>query len=102
MVEGREAARESVGVLEGKRGGQTETEVLGDQGHRRHKLQGIIDGDLRRVAKRSVEVATIDVVDAKHVRDEQAVEFAALQNLGELDPIFKILVLPGTVARMRP
>ena len=44
----------------------------------------------------------VDVVDAEHVRDEQAVELAALQNLRELDPIFEILVLPRTVARMRP
>ena len=102
MVERREAARERVGVLEGKRGGQPEAEMLGDERHRRHELQGIVDGDLRRVAKRSVEVAMVDVVDAKHVRDEEAVELAALQNLSELDPIFEILVLPRTVARMRP
>ena len=47
MVEGREAARERVGVLEGKRGGQPEAEVLCDQSHRWHKLQWIVDGYLR-------------------------------------------------------
>ena len=102
MVEGREAARERVGVLEGKRGRQPEAEMLGDERHRRHELQGIVDGDLRRVAKRRVEIAMVDVVDAENVGDEQAVELAALQNLSELDPIFEILVLPRTVARMRP
>src|SRR3984957_5578696 len=102
MVEGREAARERVGVLEGKGGGQPEAEILCDKSHRRHELQRIVDGDLRRVAKGGVKIAIIDVIDAKHVRDEKAVELAALQNLGELDPIFEILVLPRTVARMRP
>ena len=89
-------------MLEGKRSGQPEAEILRDQGHRRHKLQRIVDGDLRRVTKRSVEGAMVHVVDAKHVRDEEAVELAALKNLSELDPIFEILVLPRTVARMRP
>src|ERR1700722_16921375 len=102
MIEGREAARERVGVLEGKRGRQSEAEMLCDQSHRRHELQGIVDGDLRRVAKRGVEVAMVDVIDAKNVRDEEAVELPALQDLSELDPIFEILVLPRTVARMRP
>jgi hypothetical protein len=94
MVEGREAARERVGVLEGKRGGQPEPKVLCDQSHRGHELQWIVDGDLRRVAKRGVEGAMVDVIDAKHVRDEEAIKLAALQNFGELDPIFEILVLP--------
>src|ERR1700722_8924416 len=76
--------------------------MLGDERHRRHELQGTVDGELRRVTKRSVEVAMIHVVDAKHVRDEYAVELPALQNLSELDPIFEILVLPRAVARMRP
>ena len=102
MVEGREAARERVGVLEGKRSRQPEAEMLGDERHRGHELQGIVDGDLRRVTKRSVEGAMVHVVDAKHVRYEQAVELPALQNLSELDPIFEVLVLPRTVARMRP
>ena len=63
---------------------------------------GSLTGICVECAKRGVEIAAVDVVDAEHVGDEQAVELAALQDLGELDPIFEILVLPGTVARMRP
>src|SRR6202167_4648244 len=102
MVQRREAARERVGVLERERRSEPKAEILGHQSHRGHKLQWIVDGDLRGVTKGSVEVAMVDVIDAKDVGDEKAVELAALQNLGELDPIFEILVLPRTVARMSP
>ena len=102
VIERREAASESVGMLEGKGGGKSKAEILGHKRHRRHELQRIVDRDLGRMAQRRLEIAAINVVDAEHVGDEQAVELAALQDFGELDPIFEILVLPGTVARMCP
>ena len=58
------------------RGGDAEAEVLGDRGHRRDEQQRIVDRDLRRLPERGVGVAAVDVVDAEHVGDEEAVEAA--------------------------
>jgi hypothetical protein len=44
----------------------------------------------------------VDVVIADHVSDEDSVENSTLERRAELGPIFDILVLPGTVARMGP
>lgn len=87
MIEGRETAGECVRMLEGKRRGEPEAEIFSDESHSRHKLQRIVHWNLRRVAERRVEVAAVDVVNAKNVGDEKAIELAALQNTGEFDPI---------------
>ncbi|MNZ94136.1 hypothetical protein D3C78_1132370 [compost metagenome] len=102
MVQGGEAAGERIRVLEGERGGQAEAEVLGDQCHRGDQRQRIVDRHLGGLADRRVAVAIQHVVDADHVGDEDAVELAALQQLGQLGPVFQVLVLPGAVARVRP
>jgi hypothetical protein len=102
VVEGREPAGESIGMLERQRGGEPEAEMFRHHRHRGHELERIVDRDLRAIAQRRVEIAAIDVVDAEHVGDEQPVETAALEQLGEFGPVFEILVLPGAIARMRP
>ena len=89
-------------MLERDRRRDAEAEMLGDQRHRRHELQRVVDRDLGRDAQRGVQIAAKDVVDAEYVGDEDAVELSAFQQLGEIGPVFKVLVLPGAVARMRP
>jgi hypothetical protein len=89
-------------MLEGKRGGEPEAQVLGHERHRRDDLQAIVDRNLRGMTERRVEIAAVNVIDVEHVGDEKAVKLATLQDFREFDPIFEIFVLPGTVARMRP
>jgi hypothetical protein len=70
--------------------------------NRCNQLERIIDRDLRRLLQRMVVVALVNVVIANDIGNEDAVEDAAFQRGSELRPIFQILVLPRTVARMRP
>jgi len=56
MVERRDAAGEGVGMLERDRRRDAEPEIFGDQRHRRHELQWIVDRDLGRDAQRRVEI----------------------------------------------
>ena len=74
----------------------TERETMG------HELQRIVDGYLCRLTERRIEITAIDVVHAKHVGDEQAIELAALQDFRQIDPVFQVFVLPGAIAGMRP
>ena len=87
VVERRHAARERIGVLEAGAGGDAEAEVLGDQRHRRHQQQRVVDRDLGGLADRGLVAGAVDVVGAEHVGDEQAVEAAALEQLGQLGPV---------------
>lgn len=97
VVEGRQPAGKWVRVFEGQRGSQAKAQVLGDQCHRRDQLQRIVDRHLRRLADRRVTVAVVDVIDAQHVGDEQAVELAAFEDLRQVGPVFQVLVLPGAI-----
>ena len=79
VVERRHAPGEGVGVLEARGHGDAEAQVLGDRGHGRHHQRRIVDRHLRAGAQRRVGRAAVDVVDAEHVGDEDAVEEPALQ-----------------------
>lgn len=79
VVERRDATGERIRVLEAGAGGDTEAEVLGDEGHRGHEQQRVVDGDLRGLADRGLVAGAVDVVGAEHVGDEQAVETTALE-----------------------
>ncbi|MNI47812.1 hypothetical protein D3C73_1023480 [compost metagenome] len=102
MVEGRQPSGERVRMLERQRGGQAKTQVLGDQRHRRDQLQRIVDRHLRSLADRRVTIAVVDVIDAQHVGDEQAVELATLKNLRQVRPVLQVLVLPRAIPWMGP
>ena len=57
----------------------------------------IVDGNLRRAADGRVAVAAEHVVDSYDVREKERVEFAPLEDLREVNPGVKILVV-----RVRP
>ena len=46
--------------------------------------------------------SAVHVVDAEHIGQEQRVEFAALEELCQLDPVVERVVAIATIARMRP
>lgn len=52
--------------------------------------------------ERRFRAAGIDVVDADHVGDEQAVEETPLQQSGQVCPISQLLVAPGLAFGMLP
>jgi hypothetical protein len=89
-------------MLERQRSRQAEAQVLGDQSHGRDQLQRIVDRHLGGLTNRGVAVASVDVIDAEHVGNEQAVELAALEDFRQVGPVFQVLVLPRAVAWMRP
>ncbi|MNF81617.1 hypothetical protein D3C84_638970 [compost metagenome] len=102
VIEGRQASGERIRVLKRQRRSQAETQMFGDQRHRRNQLQRIVDRHLRRLTDRRITVAVVDVVDAEHVGDEQSVELAALEDFRQVGPVFKVFVLPRTVPWVRP
>jgi len=81
---------------------QPEAEMFGHIGHGRNELQGIVDGHLCRMAQSGVDIAVQHIINSEHIGDEEPIELAALQGLGEMDPIVEILVLPRLIARMPP
>ena len=86
----------------GGAGGDAEAEVLGHQRHRRDQEDGVVHRHLRAVADGGLVAAAVDVVGAEHVGDEDAVEGAALQQLGQLGPVGEVLVAPGLVVGVAP
>jgi hypothetical protein len=57
---------------------------------------------LYRVRDRRVGRPAVHVVNAEHIGQEQRVEFAALEEPRQLDPVVKRVVAIGAIARMRP
>jgi hypothetical protein len=49
-----------------------------------------------------VRPPAIDVMDAEDVGQKQRVEFAALEDLRELDPVFERVIAVGAIARVGP
>ena len=74
MIERRHAPRERIRRLVGQRAGDAEAQMLRHMGHGRNEQARIVDGDLHGVFQRGIAVASIDVVDAEHVGQKQAVE----------------------------
>lgn len=89
-------------MLESGARGDSETKMFGDEGHRRDQEQGIGDRYLRRLADGGLIAGVVDVVGAEHIGDEQSVEAAALEELGQICPIGQVLVPPRLVVGVPP
>jgi hypothetical protein len=50
----------------------------------------------------SISATAINVIDAEHVGEEDAVEFSPFEQLRQFDPVSQILVGVSAVARMSP
>ncbi|MNR51602.1 hypothetical protein D3C85_1712960 [compost metagenome] len=81
-------------MLESERSGKAKTQVLGDRRHRRDQRQRIVHRNLSRLADCRVAITIEHVIDANHIGDEQTVELATFQQLGQIRPVLLILVLP--------
>jgi hypothetical protein len=102
VVERRHAPRERVRVLVRGAGGDAEAQVLGHEGHGRDEQQRVGHRHLGAVADRRLVAASVDVVGAEHVGDEDAVERAAFEELRELGPVREVGVPVRLVERMAP
>ncbi|CAJ2926284.1 Uncharacterised protein [Burkholderia pseudomallei] len=102
MIERRHAPRERIGMLIRQRARDAEAEMPRRGRHRGHEQDRIVDGHLRALPDRRFAAALVDVVDAEHVGDEQAVELAALEQSREPGPVAQLAIAPRLVARMRP
>jgi hypothetical protein len=89
-------------MLEPGAGGDAETQVFGDVGHRGDQHQRIVDRHLRSLADGGFVAGTVDVVGAQDVGDEQPVEAAALQQRRELGPVGQVCVGGGPVVGVSP
>jgi hypothetical protein len=78
--------------------------ILGGSRHRRNDRERLIDGPLRtrRDGWSKVPGALVHVVAAEDVRDEDAVEFGALEELRELDPVVDVVESVGFVFGVCP
>ena len=102
MVERRHSPRKRIGRLERQIAGDAEAEILRHRRHRRDQKQRLVRRRLRGMAQCRVRATTEHVVDPEHVGQEQAIEAAALERLGKLDPVRQPVIFAGAVARMRP
>ena len=76
--------------------------MRGGLGHRRNDQQRIVHRHLHGLTQRGVHVSTVDVVHPDHVRQEQAVELAALEQASEFHPVVQALVVRRAVQRVAP
>ncbi len=102
VIERREPPRKDSGRLVGEIGGDTEAEVLGDQGHRGDEHHGVVNRHLNAVAQCGIGRVAVDVVGAEHVSEEHRVEAAALQQLRQLGPVGQRHVVRGAIVGMAP
>ena len=102
VIEGRHAAGEDVGRLVAEVRGDAEAEVGGGVGHGGDEEEGVVDWNLYGVADGWGRAVGEDVVDAEDVGEEEAVEEAAFEELGEADPVIEAGVAGGLVARVGP
>lgn len=97
VVEGGEALGEEVGRFERGGGGDGEGEVLGDGGHGRDGDGGVCHGPLGGAADALVDAVLVCVVAAVGVGQEEGVDAAAFEELGELDPVREFAFCCGFV-----
>src|SRR3981081_1746483 len=102
MIERRHPASKWIWVFVCQRAGNTETEVLCDLRHRRHKQQRLVYRDLCGLANRMFGTPLIDVIYSEHVRDKETAKLSWFEELRQIGPVFEIGVLKRTIARMRP
>ena len=102
MVQRRHPAGERERRLVRRGEGDAEAQVPGDRGHGRHDEQRIVRRYLQPFADRGVGAAAECVVGAEHVREEDRVEPAALQQLGKLQPVLDVVEPLPVVAGQPP
>ncbi|MNV51331.1 hypothetical protein D3C71_1433760 [compost metagenome] len=102
MVQGGEAARQQVGGLVGQVHRDAEAQVARRGGHGGYGEQRVVHRKLDGFAQGKVRRVLVDVVHAHDIRQEQAVEQAALKQTRQVRPVVQRLVLHGGVARMGP
>ena len=94
VVEGRQLTGEGVRVGLVHRTGEGQPEVLGHCGQGGHEQHRVVGRDLHGLAQDRLGASLVDVVEAGDVGQEEGVEPAPLQQLGQLEPRFQRGVLP--------
>ena len=102
MVEGRDGSGKGKRVALQDRAGKGKAEMLGRIGHGRNQHHGIVDRDLGRLAQGRLAVVAVHVVDPDHVGQKQRIEFAPLQQLGQINPGVEVGVAVHLVVGMHP
>ena len=102
MIQRRVLAGQRVRLLVGDRTGHAEAEVLRHRGHGGDLHERVVDRDLRAVGDRRGGRVAVDVVDADHIGQEQGVEAAPLEHLGQVRPVLDRVVFRGPRARVAP
>ena len=101
MIEGREAAREGVGVFERHGRRQSKAQIASHGRHGRYDLERVVDRNLSGVPDSGVDVAMEDVIGPEDVGDEDGVEFPAFENPRETRPVVERSTPPAR-AKMKP
>ena len=102
MVERRYEPRERERMVLQRRTGEAEPEMLRGMGHGRNEQHRIVDRHLRSRLHRGVPIAAEHVVHSEHVGQEDRVELAAFQQLGEFDPAAEVGVVGHVVVVAHP
>ena len=102
MVQRRQPAGQRIGRLVGERAGDAKAEMLGHRRHGGDQQHRVADRDLHRMAQRRIGRAAVNVIDAEHVGQKNAVKPAALQSARQPGPVIEVGIAGRAVARMRP
>lgn len=104
VVHRGEAPGERVGRVVRRAGRDAEDEVLGHGGHGRHRVQGVVHGELGpgREDRADVRRALVYVVWAQDVGDEHGVEAGTVEQPGQVCPEAELVVVGRLVARLVP
>ncbi|MDT4869322.1 hypothetical protein FQZ97_1043460 [compost metagenome] len=102
VIQGRHAPGEQIGRVVAQVGRDAEAQVAGHSGHGGNQQQRIVDRQLDALLQGQVHTALVDVVDTHYVRQEQAVEQAALQQSGQFGPVGKRAVVGRAIPRVGP
>ena len=102
VVEGRRASSERERRLVGRGERHAETQPLRHRSHGRNQEQRIEVGALQPLAQGRLGPVAEDVVGPDDVGQEDGVESAVLEDLGELGPVGELVESVPVVARERP
>src|SRR5438132_2612490 len=102
MVEGRYHPRKGERMVLQHRARERESQVLRRVCHRGNQEHGVVDRNLRGLRHRRLPVPPIDIVHTHYVRQEERVELASFQKLGQFYPGAEIRVLVHLVIRTHP
>ena len=102
VIQCREPARQSVGLLVGQRQGDPEPEGLGHRGHRRHGHRRVVDRDLRGIGHCRIARAAVHVIDAEHVGQKQRVEASGFEYAGQFGPVPEFAIAVALIVGVAP